>query len=68
MFVVERFSGNYVLAEQMGTGEIHWFEKEIFSENVYEGMSFEVIDGKAKIFTNKELEERIANKMKKLWI
>ena len=67
MFVIERFEDDYVLCEEIGSCELIWFPKEIFPPHTYEGMTVEIIDNKARVLANSELEERIEKKMRQLW-
>lgn len=67
MFVIERFEGNFALCEEIGTGDLYWFKKEIFPPHTYEGMTVEIVDNKARVLENPELEKRIEEKMRQLW-
>src|SRR5574344_1827650 len=69
MYVIDRFEGDYAVCENRETGEMRNIEKSLLPESVKEGTVLERENGNyiIDVETEKQIEKRVAEKMKKLW-
>ena len=69
IFVIDRFEGDYAICENRDTGEMIDIQLSELPKEVKEGNVLKYKNGKYIIDADsqKEIENRIADKMKKLW-
>ena len=65
--VIDRLEGEYAVCEECETKEIINLDRTIFPTGIKSGDLVEFIDGIITILPNDEIEERIKEKMNRLW-
>lgn len=65
--IVDRLESEYVVCENLISGEIVNLDRTIFPQSIQSGDWVEFVDGTITILPNEEAKKRIKEKMERLW-